>query len=385
MVTIDWGDGSPPTMLNLDAGALSFTAPAHQYLDNLPGDAPYAITVTLTDDDGGTATASAATTVHNVAPTISAVTSSSPGVGGARQCQAVTVSATFADMGALDTHTAIINWGDGTTTAAVISESGGSGTAAGSHAYANGGIYSVVVTLKDDNNGTATAVTSAVIAGVGVHDGTLQIIGTNAHDHVTVSKLCHDWLLVHASFLPGCGLRMFNAEDIDEIAILLGGGDDHASIANNVRTTAILDGGAGDDKLDGSGAASILLGGDGDDMLNAGSGYNILIGGAGSDRLVGRGSGDILIAGATTLDIEDAALSAGFDHALLAVLAEWSSTAPYQTRVDKVRTLFSAFDDDAKDTLTGLSGRDWFFANLHGGVQDRITDLSRNEVVDEID
>ena len=67
-VLIDWGDGSTPTTLNLARGVLTFTTPAHQYFDNLPGNAPYTINVTVTDKDGGVGTESAAVTVTNLAP-----------------------------------------------------------------------------------------------------------------------------------------------------------------------------------------------------------------------------------------------------------------------------------------------------------------------------
>lgn len=37
-------------------------------------------------------------------------------------------------------------------------------------------------------------------------------------------------------------------------------------------------------------------------------------------------------------------------------------------------------DDDAADTLTDSSGRDWFFANTDGpGARDRVTDLAGGE------
>src|SRR5207245_2349521 len=45
-VDINWGDGAPHTVLPLNPNVLSFSAP-HQYLDNLPGNAPYAISVVV--------------------------------------------------------------------------------------------------------------------------------------------------------------------------------------------------------------------------------------------------------------------------------------------------------------------------------------------------
>ena len=54
-----------------------------------------------------------------------------------------------------DTHTATIDWGDGT---AVVSRDGharaaGSGSVAGSHVYADNGTYTVTVTVTDDDGG----------------------------------------------------------------------------------------------------------------------------------------------------------------------------------------------------------------------------------------
>jgi len=40
-VTVDWGDGTSATTLNLAAGTLTFTTPAHRYLNNRPADAAY--------------------------------------------------------------------------------------------------------------------------------------------------------------------------------------------------------------------------------------------------------------------------------------------------------------------------------------------------------
>ena len=61
----------------------------------------------------------------------------------------VTVVATFTEPNVSDAHTATVDWGDGTTTdATVVSDSGG-GTATGTHAYTEAGVYSVIVTVTD--------------------------------------------------------------------------------------------------------------------------------------------------------------------------------------------------------------------------------------------
>jgi hypothetical protein len=121
--TVDYGDGSgvQPLALNADK---TFNL-SRVYADN----SSYTVTVTVTDDDSGVGNDTLVVTVNNVAPVVTAFTSSSPAIGGAREGQTVSVSATFTDPGELDTHTASIDWGDGTTSPAAVSEVGGSGTA----------------------------------------------------------------------------------------------------------------------------------------------------------------------------------------------------------------------------------------------------------------
>src|SRR5207244_3179208 len=69
-VSLDWGDGSPNTVLTLAAGVLTFSA-GHQYLDNPAGQAhggSFTVTATVTDKDGDIASGGASVTVSNVAP-----------------------------------------------------------------------------------------------------------------------------------------------------------------------------------------------------------------------------------------------------------------------------------------------------------------------------
>ena len=81
--------------------------------------------------------------VPNVAPEIAGMVSSAPEVGDARPGDVINVSGLFADVGTLDTHTAVIDWGDGTITAASLDEA--SGSFSGAHAYTTGGIFDIVV------------------------------------------------------------------------------------------------------------------------------------------------------------------------------------------------------------------------------------------------
>jgi PKD repeat protein len=73
----------------------------------------------------------------------------------------ITVSATFTDPGANDTHTALVAWGDATTSPAAVNQATGSATA--SHAFTAAGTYTVTLTLSDDDGGTATATAATYV------------------------------------------------------------------------------------------------------------------------------------------------------------------------------------------------------------------------------
>ena len=62
--------------------------------------------------------------------------------------------ATFTDVGTNDTHTATIDWGDGTPIeTAVVTQAPGSGSVAGSHTYTTTGLFTATVTVTDYNGG----------------------------------------------------------------------------------------------------------------------------------------------------------------------------------------------------------------------------------------
>jgi len=56
----------------------------------------------------------------------------------------------FTDVGVLDTHTATIDWGDGTQTVRQRHRTNGSGTVTGSHTYTTFGTYTVTMIVKDN-------------------------------------------------------------------------------------------------------------------------------------------------------------------------------------------------------------------------------------------
>jgi Ca2+-binding RTX toxin-like protein len=238
-------------------------------------------------------------TVNNVAPVITNLVSSAREIGDAAEQQLVSITGTFGDIGTLDTHLATIDWGDGTTSEAAITESNGSGSLSGSHEYTGGGMYEVKVRLSDDDSGTAIQSTSATISGVGVKDGVLYVIGTHGNDHLLINR-DSEGFKVHADFLPDSGhVRTVSADGIQRIEVLLGAGNDHATIAGNIDLPVQIDGGTGDDRLIVSGLGpAVLIGGDGNDVLIGGGGNDTLDGGAGNDILLGRDGDDILLGGA---------------------------------------------------------------------------------------
>ena len=246
------------------------------------------------------------------------------------------------------------------------------------HAYLEGGIYTITVTVFD-GTASVTRTTTAIITGAGVHNGVLQIIGTNHNDHVTVNQQGNGLFKVHADFFA-TNFRTYSSSGITQILVLLCDGDDEATIAGNITTRVILDGGAGNDHLNGGAGTNLLLGGAGNDELLGGKGRDVLIGGLGKDRLVGNDGDDLLIGGWTILDTDYAALNG--------VMAQWNAALSYSVRVTNLSPLLNASvrEDNAADKLTGSDGTDWFFANLvHGGVLDTITDKKTNEFAIDVD
>lgn len=109
----------------------------------------YIVTLTVTDPAGLSDTQTTVAAVANVPPTVEAGPDHMINEGDSISL----VPATFTDPGVLDTHTATIDWGDGTVDTGVVSESDGSGTVSGSHVYGDNGTFVVTVTVCDDDGG----------------------------------------------------------------------------------------------------------------------------------------------------------------------------------------------------------------------------------------
>ncbi len=166
-VVISWGDGTTSDA-TVDPTSLTFTA-SYQYLDDKPTDTAsdvYEIGVTLTDDDFGTATANTSVTVNNLNPVIVSVSVNEIDENGT-----ATINGSFTDVGTLDTHTVVIDWGDGTTSNATVDPIARTFTA--DHQYVDDNpsnttqdTYLVNATVTDDDAGEATTDTTVTVNNI---------------------------------------------------------------------------------------------------------------------------------------------------------------------------------------------------------------------------
>jgi uncharacterized protein len=122
----------------------------------LDGPSSSTVQVRATDPGGSSAVSSATVLVTNVAPTVGA--SFGAGSLGCGPDNA-TLTVTWSDPAAADTHSAVINWGDGTTQTVSTAAS----PLVLSHTYAAAGNYTATVGVSDDDGGTGNATASVLV------------------------------------------------------------------------------------------------------------------------------------------------------------------------------------------------------------------------------
>lgn len=142
---------------------------ADSYTCAYPDNGLFSVLGRIMDQDGGATDYTAEVSVSNAAPVVGQITAPTDSVA---VNIAVSASADFSDAGVLDTHTAEWAWGDGTTSAGVVTETGGSGSVTGSHAYNVPGVYTLVLTVTDKDGHTGQSVFEYVV----VYDPTVGFV-----------------------------------------------------------------------------------------------------------------------------------------------------------------------------------------------------------------
>jgi hypothetical protein len=159
-VVINWGPDEGSTTLNLAAGVATFSA-THLYLDDNPtgtGSDVYAVSATVTEPAGDSASGITSVTMKNVAPVIAIIGPTSGSVYAVNT--PITFTGAFTDAGTADTHTAQWTF-DAVTVAGSVTQGAGSGTVSNSYTFSAPGVYSVRLTVTDDDGDAGTATTVA--------------------------------------------------------------------------------------------------------------------------------------------------------------------------------------------------------------------------------
>ena len=156
-VLVDWGDGSAVQTVSLAAGQTTLDI-GHRYADDNPSGTPvdtYTVSVQLTDKDGFGGNDSRSLQVRNLSPAVVGLQLQESRNADLRQ---VSLVGTVTDIGALDTHTVLVAWGDGSSTQAVVDAQARSFSA--SHTYTTQSAsqpFTIVATATDDDTGTGSA------------------------------------------------------------------------------------------------------------------------------------------------------------------------------------------------------------------------------------
>jgi hypothetical protein len=390
---IDWGDGTASVgTISLSGGTFTVSG-SHTYAEESagdhPGSNPYDVTVTIGHEL--TTAQVVLSHAHVTDPPVDA-TGGFTFVAVEGDPSATQTVATFTDPGGAEVladYSAVIDWGDGTTSVGAITFGGALGsktdafTVSGSHTYAVGlaepGEFGNTFCDADPPSYhkpiTVTVTHEGIVAVPAVSDakislkpgtahltklGSLIVVGTPADDTIVVNNVGGKTRTVTVQ-LGSSVLGTFTVSASGRIVVAAMGGNDSVQVAGGITVQSVQYGGPGNDRLKGGGGRNILIGCDGDDTLTAGNLGDLLVGGAGADRLVGGNGNDLLVSALLVdgLNNEDD----GYTD-LVTILTTGSIPAPLHV-----------LDDGVVDKLTGGGGTDTAYYNFTGvGVLDIATD-----------
>lgn len=148
-LTFSWdlGDGT--------TGSGSVPPTSHVYADN----GSYNVMLAVDDGQGGVDTARTTATIANVAPKLAPFSISTTPIPVGSGGVTVPVSANFTDPGTLDTHTASLDCGTGSTTESAAPN----GQAVGECTFTTPGFYVVRLTVRDDDGDSDSKVATGQV------------------------------------------------------------------------------------------------------------------------------------------------------------------------------------------------------------------------------
>ncbi len=340
---VDWGDDTAPEPLAPDA-----TEAIHTFVQN----GEYTIMLTALDEDGAY-TIELPIIVNNVAPT-AVLTGDTFGVRG----QIRSYNAVLGDVGLADALEVRWDFGDGTVFDFEPLEE--TDESAVNHIFAQSGIYTVAVTVRDSDGAETTATQTVQVDAIQFQRDpfdpmvwSLFVGGTPGNDSIV--------------FKPNSGAvqvffngRSYGTYLVDGHVVAYGqSGNDALLVRGALPNPVVFFGGANRDTLYGGSADDVLVGGAWNDFIRGYGGNDLLIGSAGADRIEGGDGDDMMVAQASVYD-DDL-------ETLVDVMSLWND--PLTAIEDRALAISNVFNeltliaDERTDVLRSGNGLNWLLAN----------------------
>lgn len=244
----------------------------------------------------------------------------------------------------------------------------------------NGGLTSSVTTRVLPDKGAAIDGTDLIVGGSPAAD-TIVVRPADESSN-TVEVLINNVVVTGGPFTFMGSILVYGlgGNDTIQLQAFPGGGI-------SLLQPAVVDGGAGNDKINASGssATNMLIGSDGNDSLQGGSGRDILLGGMGVDTIKGGAGSDLLVADKTVYDTNV--------NAVIDLAIEWVTANDYLTRSRHVLGTLPAGANGATvlnasaitkdvgiDLLDGEGDEDLFLYSATGRFIDKLTGGAAGEL-----